>query len=273
MIELYVLETLMAGLQGRVALNGVEIVADESAASKTLAQRVNPWIVEGENRLAVALRLPPPSPPAPAPDTPVWQAPPTAAAPDGPDFSLRLIGGRFGVEPGPEGDLLRYAWEAAREPLAPRQWRIMLNQGFRPPRSFGRWLWQDAPAGPPQAGDAADLRAAVGQLMAAAQARDVRALLLAHRLKFAEMARAMDDSESLFSDDLAQALEALFAARDYAVRPLDATLLVLEPLAEGRLVRVRRPDGTAPLQLSGGGEVLHILPLYTRTATGWVIAR
>lgn len=269
MIELYVLETLMAGVQARVALNGVEIVADESAASKTLAQRINPWIIEGENRLAVALRLPPP--PTPEPGSPAWL--PAPAAPDSPDFSLRLIGGRFGVEPGPEGDLLRYAWETSREPLAPRQWRMVLNQGFRPPRTFGRWLWQDAPAGPPQAAEVADLRAAIGQLMAAAQSRDARTLLQAHQLKFAELARALDDTESLFRDDLTQALDALFAARDYAVRPLDASLLVFEPLAEGRLVRVRRADGTAPLQLTGGDEVLHIEPLYTRTAKGWAIAR
>ena len=56
-MDLYVLELLMAGVHARAALNGVEVVADETAASKTLGLRLNPYIVDGENRLAVALRL------------------------------------------------------------------------------------------------------------------------------------------------------------------------------------------------------------------------
>lgn len=275
-MDLYVLELLMEGVYARVALNGVEVVADESAASKTLGLRVNTFIVDGENRLAVALRLPPPAPvPEPATgDTPVSgpQTMPDPAASEA-NFALRLIGGRFGVEPGPEGVLLKHEWNAARAPLAPRAWRLVFNETFRPPRSFGRWAWQDAPAVTPQGADAVALRAAVAQLQAAAQARDARALLEAHRLKFAECGRALDEPADTFRNDLAEGLDAIFAARDFRVRSLDVDLLVLEPLVEGRLVRVRRPDGGAPLQLSGGGEVLQILPVYTRVPAGWLIAR
>ena len=98
-------------------------------------------------------------------------------------------------------------------------------------------------------------------------------MLEAHRLKFAEFGRALDEPEDTFRNDLAEGLDAIFAARDFRVRSLDVDLLVLEPLAEGRLVRVRRPDGGAPLQLSGGGEVLQIMPVYTRLPAGWLIAR
>lgn len=273
-MDLYVLELLMAGVHARAALNGVEIVADETAASKTLGLRVNPYVVDGENRLAVALRLPPPAPVPEAGDTRASASltPPVPAAGEA-DFALRLIGGRFGAEPGPEGVLLKHEWNAARAPLAPRAWRLVFNETFRPPRSFGRWAWQDAPAVTPQGADAAALRAAVAQLQAAAQARDARALLEAHRLKFAEFGRALDEPEDTFRNDLAEGLDAIFAARDFRVRSLDVDLLVLEPLAEGRLVRVRRPDGGAPVQLSGGGEVLQILPVYTRLPAGWLIAR
>ena len=276
-MDLYVLQLLMEGVHARVALNGVEIVADESAASKTLGLRVNPYIVDGENRLAVALRLPPPPVPAPAPEAGDTQASasqilPAPAAGEA-NFTLRLIGGRFGTEPGPEGVLLKHEWDPARAPLAPRAWRLVFNETFRPPHTFGRWAWQDAPAVTPQGADAAVLRAAVAQLQAAAQARDARALLEAHRLKFAEFGRALDEPEDTFRNDLAEGLDAIFAARDFRVRSLDVDLLILEPLAEGRLVRVRRPDGGAPLQLSGGGEVLQILPVYTRLPSGWVIAR
>lgn len=265
-MNLYVLELLFAGLQVRVAVNGVEVVSDETGASKTIGYRVNPYVVDGENTLAVALRVVPAGPPG-APGT----APPPA--PEAPEFTARLIRGVLGRAPDATGLIVHHEWSAAREPLVPGTWKVVLNQMWPAPVSFGRWAWQDAPATGLTPAETGAILAEVSALHTAAVNRDGRALLDAHRLKFAEMARAMSATEVEFERDLAEALTAMFSAPDYRVGPLDTSRLLVEPLAGGRLVRVRLPDGRPPIQASGGEELLHVMPIFTRVGGRWVLAR
>lgn len=255
MTLLYVVELMFAGVHVRVQVNGVEVVHDESAASKTIGARINPYVVEGENRLAVALRLPP------------------ADTPADPDFAVRLLRGVHGRDPGPLGRMLDQAWNAATDPLVPGVWKVVLNQPWTAPVAFGRWTWQDAPAAPPGPADRQDLLAEVAALHAAVVRRDGKALLDAHRLQHAELARAMGTTTAEFDADLAEALSTMFAASDFQVAPVEVRRLLLEPLAGGRLVSVRKPDGSGPVQATGGGEMLHLMPVYTQLGGRWLIAR
>jgi hypothetical protein len=261
-VNLYVLELLFAGVHVRVAVNGIEILSDDSAASKTIGSRINPYVIDGENTLAIALRLPPP---------PVSVA--DAAPPAAPEFKARLIRGVLGRDPGAAGVMLQHEWSPASDPLVPGSWKVVLNQAWTAPVSFGRWAWQDAPAAALGSADTGAILGEVSMLHAAALQRDGRTLLDAHRLKFAEMARAMGATEAEFNKDLADALLAMFAAPDYQVAPLDPARLLVEPLAGGRLVRVRLPDGRPPIQARGGEESLQLLPIFTRVGGRWVLAR
>lgn len=264
-MDLYVLELMFAGLQVRVELNGVELVADDSAASKTVGYRLNPYLIEGKNRLRAALRLPPPQNDK---GSPSFQA----KAPES-DFSLRLIVGVKGVDPGQAGINFQYEWDAVKTPLPSGAWSLVVDQIFAPPSAFGRWSWEDAPAQAPTSADMGDIIEEVRALHVAAASRDIPRMVEALGLKHAELARALGANPQVFRDDLAVALSTIFSAADCQVAPLDSNALKLEPMAEGRLVRVPLADGTAPIKLSGGGEITHILPIFTRLSGRWVLVR
>lgn len=256
-MDLFVLEMLFQSVHVRVQVNGVELVVDETAGSKTIATKINPYVVDGPNRVTAALRLPASVPGAPPPPAP--------------EFVLRLIGGTHGADPGDAGRLAEYEWSAA-QPLSPDGYRGVFDHTVPIASPFGRWSWQDAPAASLAQNERSALLAEVEALHRAAVARDSHQVLAHHRLKFVEMARALDLLEADLYIDMTDALATMFSAPDFAIAPMDPAL-ELQPLADGKLVRVAAPGGRAPIRLSGGDQSLQILPVYTRKDGRWIMAR
>lgn len=260
---LYALESLYAGLMVRVAVNGIMLVVDDTLSSKTLSMALNPYVLEGANQVAVALRRPS--------DASLEALQRRRGAED---FTLRLQFGERGREPGPEGSLVAFAWPTAQSvPLKDDTWQVVFERTFQAPVAFGPWAWQSAPAGPVDGDALQALAQAVMALDAQARAGDVAALVAAHALKFAELSRALGVPAQKFEADLARKADAILGAADRRIEPLDVAELRFEPLANGRLVRGRRADGSAPLRLAGGGQAIGLEPVFTRVAGSWQIAR
>lgn len=261
--QLFVLETQFSGMMVRVQVNGVVRVSDDSLDPKTIATTLNPYVVEGANQVAVALRRP------------------SDATLEGlkrerraQSFAIRVMAGVRGREPGPEGRLFADEWPSAQHPSMPDDtWQVVVDRPFTAQVAFGRWAWQDAPAVAPGDPALSALAGAVLSLHAAAASADTASLLDAHRLKFSELSRALGMAEDRLSMEMGTRINSMSSAPDFRVETLDPSDLRIEPLAGGRLMRVRRAAGEAPVTMSGGGQSLELNPIYVLSGGRWQIAR
>ncbi|MFN0185356.1 MAG: hypothetical protein ACKVQR_16205 [Aquabacterium sp.] len=258
-MNLHVLEVQCAGLLVRVAVNGITVVNVDEPEDRTLTFNLNPYIIAGANSIAVALRLP---------DEKGAQAGPPAPA-----FVLSLRAGRHGADPGDAGRLMSYTWQAEMHPLSSGAWTIPFNHTATSAGDFGRWAWQDAAPGPINAENQIALVHAVMALHQQCARGQPDAVLAAHQLKLLELARATGLTETAMRADLAAMLSSIMRAPDFKSADLQASDLILVPLAEGRLVKVTCSDGAAPIRLSGGGKALQLRPIYTTFQGRWALAR
>lgn len=252
-MDTFVIEVLSANLRHRTWINGIEVVADLSGKPRSAAAKVNSAVVMGTNRIVSELQ----------------------AAEPGNDthFTLRLVGGVHGTDPGEAGRLLEYDWDSTLQPLLPGFWVKVLDREITLDSPFGRWSWQDSPPGPLTDTDRVNLRAEISALHQAALARDTGQIVALHNFKIDETARALGVPRQELADDLAETLNTLFAAPDFSVTPLTIDALDLQTQAEGRLVRVTQMGGGPVLTLSGGESRLALQPLYSQPAGGWVMVR
>lgn len=258
---LYVLQVETEGLVVQVALNGCEVFSDWEGASRIAQLKVNPYIIEGENRLDVAL-------------TPMTDDEGRALDVDR-SLTVTLIRGVHGVDPGDAGRIARFTWDAAALPVEPGALTPVWTRQFtvRPEQAFGRWAWQDAPIVAPTAADAQELVALAGKIHAALSARDVAAVRDLTALRDREMARALDIPDDEMSADVDAYLRDWFESPGWAMDPFDPNALAASPSARGRLMRVTDAYGGAPLK-GGNTERRFAFPFAATRVDGvWVVAR
>jgi hypothetical protein len=248
---MFVLEMQFEGVRTKAVLNGIQISARASGKSGMSQKNLNPWIIEGRNKIQVF-----------------------AAAVEGgrgaPRLGLKLLGGRQGELP---PALAETQWDAAKKPLAASGYTLVWEHEFTPERGFGRWAWQDAPASSLGAEDRAGITALVQEVHSALEKGDAKRLAGLFKLRTAEMARALDMTEAEMSEGIDGMFEEFAHARNRKVGPLNAEGFVMTPQAGGRLIRVTAAEGGAPVKASGEDIELELEMVVSRVGGRWTIVR
>lgn len=246
---LYVLKFAVRDLRVQVKLNDIEIFADRAGGAQTGMDPINPFIIEGKNRLEVRAGG------VPVPRT----------AKDGPETKpglrqgsaeFALLCGEFGQELGPEQRLLRYSFDPRRTPLTTPRLTTVMAADVPVSRAFGRWAWQDAPAF--QEGDAGAVAQAVQGIYEALRTRDLARLEGLYRRKNEELARALDMTLEELEHEQTEHYHGLFDAPGYAVRFEDPAGLTCRAMAGGRLVSVTTARGEAPICIATSERLLRL---------------
>lgn len=258
---MHVLQVETAGLVAQVTLNDVEVFADWEGARRVAQTKLDPYLVEGDNRLEVAL--------TPMTDDQGRPLPVEAS------LVVTLIRGEHGVDPGDAGRVARFAWSPGELPVTPGELTGVWSRQFtvRAEHAHGRWAWQDAPARAPTADDAQALIALAGELHAALAARDGDALAALTALRDGELARALELPADELRAEQSEHYRAWFAEPDWAMDPFDPGAFAATAFARGRLVRVTDPVGGPALKGHGGGRRFAFSVTATRVDGAWVLAR
>ncbi len=258
---IHLVEVASEGLVAQLTLNGVDVFTEWAGSQRRLQTKLNPFIVEGSNHLELALTRMTDDEGAPL---------------DGPaSFTVTLVRGEHGRDPGPEGVFARFTWDEAAMPVEPGTLTGVWARQFTVPadRAYGRWSWQDAPATPPNEQDAQELVALVHALHTALSNRDADAVAAIATLKHAELARALDIPVDEIAEGERDLLGGLFADPSWRVAPFDPAQLAAAPCAGGRLVRVTDAQGGPPL-VAGTLERPYFMGfLATRLQGRWTLVR
>lgn len=258
---MHVLQVETEGLVARVTLNDIEVFADWEGARRITQTKLDPYLVEGDNRLDVAL-------------TPMTDDEGNVV-PGDQSLAVTLLRGEHGRDPGDEGRVARFAWKPGDIPVEPGTLTSVWARQFtaRPEHAHGRWAWQDAPARPPTAEDAQSLVALAGEAHAALAARDAAAVMALTALRDHELARAVELPEEEMRAEQAAYYADWFGEPDWAMDPFDPSALAATAFARGRLVRVTDPLGGPALKGGGGGRRFAFQVLATRVDGRWTLAR
>lgn len=258
---IYLLDVDCEGLVVQVTLNEIDVFNEWTGADRRFQTKLNPYIVEGSNRLELAL-------------TPMTDD--EGEVLGGPRaVTLRLIAGVHGVDPGPAGVLATYRWDEAAAPVDPGVLTSVWGRQFTVPaeRAYGRWVWQDASDEPPTGEDGLALAALAGEVHAALAARDLDALAALTALKSRELAQALDVPEAEVVDGQREMFGGLFADPSWRVAPFEPADLAAVPCAGGRMVRVTDSAGGPVIVGSTSERPFAFGFLATRYPDRWTIVR
>ncbi len=258
---LHVLDVACEGLVARVCLNDIEVFADWEGAARATQSKLNPYVLEGSNRLEVFL-----TPMTDDEGRPV----------EGPrSLAVTLLRGEHGRSPDEAERVAHFTWNPSQIPVEPGVltgvWARQLT--VRPEHSFGRWAWQDAPATLPTADDAVALVGLVGEVHEVLARRDLGALLALTALRNRELARALDLPEEEVIAEMTEMYTGWFEAPGWTLRPFDPGFLAATPQARGRLVRVTDGTGAPPIHGTDGERRFAFALTATRYDGRWTIAR
>jgi hypothetical protein len=254
---LYVLEIQCHGLATDISVNDISVTRARSGTGRTLQLKLTPWLTEGTSQIDAILR--------PVPTDP--SLPPGAA----PAFRLRVIRGVLGQEPGPDGELVRYVWDAEVEPLGPRG--VRWSGTIPVTDEVGPWTWQSAPAGGPTDDDVAAILDLARTLHSAAERRDVETIVELHRVRNEEMGGALGVPGEQLAEEQAVALRGLMDTDGWEVAPLDLDALTLDPQAGGRIVAVHGPGDFPPVIGRSGERTIAFRFSASLVGGAWTIVR
>ncbi len=252
---IYALQVQCSGLAVRVLLNDA-LVFEEPGGSYRFSQgKLNPWIIDGPNELAIELG-----------------APPGHSIASDAEFALKVIKGPHGEEPGPDANVIPFSWIADDQPLDPKQMTVVFRGPVPVDEGHGAWQWQGA-APYSAAADDLPIAAVVAQAHQALVNRDAGALHAITAIVTEEMGRALDVPAAELEADSLKYLSTMFATPDWTMEPLDPSSLRYVPSAGGRLVAVTDDHGRPILRGSGGGEEYQRDLTLSKLAQGWTIVR
>lgn len=227
---MYVMELQAQSFLLEVRVNDVALVTRTTGDPLSIAENVNPWIVEGENSLRVTM-------------TPGWITPEAPAGEDAPELSCRLIGAPHGAPPPEDAVIAAYQWDPEETPVQSGIPVVVLDETFTPREAFGSWEWEDASAGPVDDEGKNAAFAVLASLHESLASRDNIGVADALRRRNRELARAMDLPVERVSGAMEAGLQKVFAEEDWAMDPIDPVTLVLRSGAGERVFEALGPSG------------------------------
>jgi hypothetical protein len=257
----YMLHVACNRMHGRIALNGCTVFRSWQPRPTEHWTKLNPWCLVGDNRLTVEVGA-----------FPADALPEPSDEQDVPGFTLHLFRLPDGVKPASFYLMLRFEWEDNEAPVqSDGTTAKVFDPSFRIARHFGDWCWLDAH--PYEDGDRSRVLDAVERVHAALGARDagvVQGLLAVRRVEVCHALRLEVESVEL---DEYQFLESFFEQEDWAMDPLDRHGAQLLTEAEGRLVRVTKPNGDMLLTGRGGGRPFVFDIALSHIDDDWLVVR
>jgi hypothetical protein len=258
---LHVLQVECEGYVCRITLNDIEVFADWAGSKRLTQSKLNPYILEGDNRLEVAL-------------TPMTDDDGNIVEIDR-VLRVALVRGEHGTDPGDAGRIAAYTHNEAETTVQPGELSSVWSRQFlvQSDQAFGRWAWQDSPAIAPTYDDAAALIALASEVHKALEARDTQTLMQLTALRDEEQARALD----IPADEMRGEIEAYYANwfsdPDWSMVAFDPSALAATAHARGRLVRITDNVGGPCLRGSAGERAFAFQLFATRLNGQWRIAR
>lgn len=255
--QAYVLEVICENVDAEVRLNDWIAYHATDARRRVAQQKLNPWLLEGDNRLTVTL------------------APLDRAL----MFRMSLYKTEHGTRCTDDKALVVYHWTPEEAPLeradpeaVERPRTFVFEHAFRMSQAFGLWSWEQGQAYMPS--DRPHVVGLVERLHRALEARQVDEVMAMLSTKLEEMARAV----GLPIDDYLRAqrelMEQQLHASDLLVGPLDTDALVLRSSAGGRLVDIFDENGRpAPLKMWVGEMPAHLSLAASHVSGAWRIVR
>jgi hypothetical protein len=249
----YVVQVMSTALRVEVLFNDWLAFRKTVARGSICEAKLNPWMLEGDNRLEVRLGLWPNADPADR------------------LCLVRLYKAEHGKMAVDDDALCFFRWVPGLAPLEDEGLTTVFTHQLTMRKAFGRWGWEGATPYMPK--DRPEIEATTVALHQSLARRNITALVDTLRLKHEEMSRALGLS---FDDQIAKQegyLRDFFAATDWHMLPLEADKLIVESGAKGRLVHVYGPDGEEPLVGQGGGEVFALHLTLSRMRGTWEVVR
>lgn len=253
----YAIELDSAGLLLEVRLNDVRIYRDSSAVPRIREDRVNHWIVPGENTLELWLGLPAESASGdgdPSSFELEWL---TWDSADSRQKADRIAGYRWRGELKLERGVMRRAWDAVVTPGV----------------DFGRWAWQDSIAELPEERDRAEILQILMELHLGIERREIGAVRDKLILQNAEMARAFGHDPDDRERRQRAFLESCVAASRWRVEPLRPAELLFHPQAGGKLVFVTDAGGLPPIRGVSQSTTFDLPCGFSRVGGKWTVVR
>jgi hypothetical protein len=247
----YSLDVTTVGFVADVTLNGWPAARARKAIRLNKLQLLNPWLLEGDNRLEVTL--------APHEDQ-------SATA----GFELTLAKHPLGKNVAEENVLCRYRWLPALSPLEKEGPTLVFSHTMPVKSAFGRWSWEAAAPYMPE--DRADIEALVARVHATYARGDVEGFIQLLGIKIEELSRATKSDPQKLVEQYRTYFRDRFATSDWRVMPLDPKL-VLESSAGGRLVEIRAESGAPPIVDGADGTPSGYELTVSRIEGAWRVVR
>jgi hypothetical protein len=248
---MFVLEIQSEGVRTKAVLNDIQVYERVSGKSGMAQAKLDPWIIEGSNRIQVFAAL-------------------AVGGGGTPRLGLSLLVGPHGRQPAKSAES---KWDPAGKPLQKDRFTLVWEHEFTPERAFGRWAWQDAAPSNLPADDRAGIVALVEEVRGAVQKGNAARLRELFRLRDSEMARALDIPEAEMSEEMNAMFQALCQAPDRKIEPIDPGALVMTPGAGGRIIAVQTAGGGPPVKVSMGEGEMDLPMSVSRIGGRWTIVR
>ena len=228
----YVVELKYVGLNLRLQLNDVEIAQGKPEDRKIIQQKVNGWLVRGNNDLVLCASLLDPAHP-----------PPLVS------LKCQVFRGPMGRQPEESEAVVRFV-ESDKKKLPSGSMQQVWSTSFQAAPCYGPWRWEE---GRQVALDHASVGAAMRVMSSVADAlgkKDKQSLLALFRVITDESVRAYGFDRALVEGNLEDWCNAWSPVPGWVPVPDD---YILSVEGRGRLLRVLRKDGR---------------PVFTQAATG-----
>lgn len=239
---LYVLSCEAQGLLVHVRVNDVTVYVNRDASQAAFAEKINVLLAEGRNDVRIDVGLP---------ANLTGQSPGRPGPTAEPALVCSIQRGQQGVDPGTEGNLVRYRWERVATELAPGRLTEVFRESFLAMGLRGRPRWMSAPTAEI---DPLALGRLVEDFASALRERDIERAVAMQALKFQELAQALGLDTGRVEQGFRTYLQHMMSAPDWHVPVVE--LRRLEHTLEGgaRLVRVSGQGGRPPLTVTAHGQ-------------------
>jgi hypothetical protein len=247
---------LVGGLRAEVSFNGWPLLKRDDQDRRTADRKVNPFVLEGENRLVVALGALPADPA------------PTVS----PVFELVFSRGPHGESRDDDVTLAHYKWTPDESlPLDDEHLTPVFEHTARFKTAYGSWAWESAR--PYANEDRDDVLAVVRTIHAALASKNLAGANAMLSMKHHELERCLSLPTGQLVADQLTLWSGYVAHADFRLDPFDPTKLVLESAAGGRLVSIRHTDGAPPIEGTAGGDFFGLDLVVSRIGGGYQIVR
>ena len=252
----FILKVRSQNVANTVFMNDIPVFSDQWRSETDKQVHVNQFILEGGNPLRVVLHVPPDMEAIPKDITYTL----SIEAVEGTEASHTVL------------EMIRIDWTL----LSVEEFPVVIEGGFTVSSAYGPWEWQDGETVEVDTLDKEGLFGFVKEVRDALMSKSFDHLnpYLANKRK--ELGRAYGFPEADLEKEDRELFETMFKSAGWNIADFDPGNLILEPMAQGKMLRLLRPNGKDILRTDflEDLELIYSLPLdLIRKSGRWMIVR